>query len=319
MKNLIIGFGTIIISVLTIMTVAALNINTINQLDLETETRMAVYQTLQQRYQTSTVPMIRVKDFDGKYLTPGTDTSTTTVSNKIYAYLCTDGELILSSKTIKTNKSAKKNYGQLTISESSAPSWTAEAANIKTITIQDIIKPTSCYRWFYNCSNLTKISGLEKLDTSECRTMTDMFYTAKNIKELNLSNFDLNKTTSMNNMFYGCTSLSKIYIGTKWKINDSVSTTDMYTQCSAKSIDTNSDQNYVYTNYKINNDETMINMFYENLSMLLKKQDKVSVKIVGASYYEGLLSVNVSYTYENMGHKRTIDTTQTVIREGYSK
>ena len=35
MKNLIIGFGTIIISVLTIMTVAALNINTINQLDLE--------------------------------------------------------------------------------------------------------------------------------------------------------------------------------------------------------------------------------------------------------------------------------------------
>ena len=60
MKNLIIGFGTIIISVLTIMTVAALNINTINQLDLETETRMAVYQTLQQRYQTSTIPMIRV-------------------------------------------------------------------------------------------------------------------------------------------------------------------------------------------------------------------------------------------------------------------
>lgn len=319
MKNLIIGFGTIIISVLTIMTVAALNINTINQLDLETETRMAVYQTLQQRYQTSTIPMIRVKDLDGKYLKPGTDTSTTTVSNKIYAYLCTDGELILSSKTIKTNKSAKKNYGQLTISESSAPSWTAEATNIKTVTIQDIIKPTSCYRWFYNCSNLTKISGLEKLDTSECRTMTDMFYTAKNIKELNLSNFDLNKTTSMNNMFYGCTSLSKIYIGTKWKINGSISTTNMYTQCSAKSINTNSDQNYVYTNYEIIDDETMINMFYENLSMLLKKQDKVSVKIVGASYYEGLLSVNVSYTYENMGHKRTIDTTQTVIREGYSK
>lgn len=319
MKNLIIGFGTIIISVLTIMTVAALNINTINQLDLETETRMAVYQTLQQRYQTSTIPMIRVKDFDGKYLKPGTDTSTTTVSNKIYAYLCTDGELILSSKTIKTNKSAKKNYGQLTISESSAPSWTAEATNIKTVTIQDIIKPISCYRWFYNCSNLTKISGLEKLDTSECRTMTDMFYTAKNIKELNLSNFDLNKTTSMNNMFYGCTSLSKIYIGTKWKIINDASTTNMYTQCSAKSIDTNSDQNYVYTNYKINNDETMINMFYENLSMLLKKQNKVSVKIVGASYDAGLLSVNVSYTYENMGHKRTIDTTQTVIREGYTK
>ena len=60
-------------------------------------------------------------------------------------------------------------------------------------------------------------------------------------------------------------------------------------------------------------------MFYENLSMLLKKQNKVSVKIVGASYDAGLLSVNVSYTYENMGHKRTIDTTQTVIREGYTK
>lgn len=146
-------------AVLTIMTIAALNINTINQLDLETATRMAVYQTLEQRYDTSTIPVIRVKNEDGSYKQPS------------------------------------------------------------------------------------------EADTS-------------------------------NN---------------EYVVGD-----------------------YVYKDFKITNDETLVEMFNENLSMLLKKQDFVVAKIIAANYDEGLLSVNVSYTYNNMGFQRTIDTTQTVINEELS-
>lgn len=160
MKNLIIGFGTIMISVLTIMIIAALNINTINKLDLESATRLAVYQTLQQRYDTNTIPVIRVKNADGKYKSPSDKASTE----------YTDGKYV--------------------------------------------------YKDF----------DLEKENPEE-------------------------------------------------------------------------------------RDTALIELFNENLSMLLKKQNHVTVKILGCSYDYGLLSVNVSYTYDNMGIERTIDTTQTVIRE----
>lgn len=162
MKNLIIGFGTIMMSVLTIMVIAALNINTINKLDLETATRMAVYQTLEERYDTSVIPVIRVKHADGSYKKP--------------------------------NEKSSNEY-------------------------------------------------------------TDGTYVYKDYKNPN------------------------------------------------------------YTDYGIQDDNDLRTMFNENLSMLLKKQDHVTVKFIASDYLNGLLSVNVSYTYNNMGIKRTINTTQTVIRE----
>ena len=67
MKNLIIGFGTMMMSVLTIMIITALDINTINQLDLDNAARLAVYQTLEQRYDSVNIPMRRVKNEDGSY------------------------------------------------------------------------------------------------------------------------------------------------------------------------------------------------------------------------------------------------------------
>lgn len=77
----------------------------------------------------------------------------------------------------------------------------------------------------------------------------------------------------------------------------------------------------VITDIKYSDEEQNNNLkmaFNKNLVRLLKSNDKVTVKILGIDANAGLISVNVSTTYNNMGVERTIDTTQTVIREKVS-
>lgn len=146
MKNLIIGFGSIMVMVLSIMTIAALNINSTNYLDLKTATRMAVYQSMEETLNANNITMIRTKNPDGSF----------------------------------------------------------------------------------------------KKDASG---------------------------------------------------------------------------NYVYEELVVNSDEALQKLFNENLSMLLKGQNTVTVRMLTCDYTNGILSVNVSYKYKNMGFDRTIDVTQTVIRD----
>lgn len=68
-------------------------------------------------------------------------------------------------------------------------------------------------------------------------------------------------------------------------------------------------------NTELENDNNLKMAFNKNLVRQLKSNDKVTVKILGISAETGLISVNVSTTYNNMGIERTIETTQTVIRE----
>lgn len=146
MKNLIIGFGSIMVMVLSIMTIAALNINSTNYLDLKTATRMAVYQSMEETLNANNITMIRTKNPDGSF----------------------------------------------------------------------------------------------KKDASG---------------------------------------------------------------------------NYVYEELVVNSDEALQKLFNENLSMLLKGQNTVTVRMLTCDYTNGILSVNVSYKYKNMGFDRIIDVTQTVIRD----
>ena len=57
--------------------------------------------------------------------------------------------------------------------------------------------------------NLTEISGLSNIDTSEVTSMKGMFYASK-IKSLDLSSWDTSAVTDMSYMFNGCANLTKI-------------------------------------------------------------------------------------------------------------
>ena len=63
---------------------------------------------------------------------------------------------------------------------------------------------------FYNCSSLTSIENLNRLDTSGVEDMYSMFYGCKNLAALDLSSFDTTNVKMIYQMFYGCESLTEL-------------------------------------------------------------------------------------------------------------
>jgi len=69
-----------------------------------------------------------------------------------------------------------------------------------------------CRKWFYNFANLTTLTGLRYLDTSEATSMFQMFASCGKLTELDLTTFDTAKVTTMQNMFYKCSALETIFV-----------------------------------------------------------------------------------------------------------
>ena len=68
---------------------------------------------------------------------------------------------------------------------------------------------SSCYRMFYECSNITEID-LSNFNTSKVNEMRSMFYGCSSLTSLNLSNFDTSKVEKIYNLLNGCTNLEYI-------------------------------------------------------------------------------------------------------------
>lgn len=72
---------------------------------------------------------------------------------------------------------------------------------------------------FLNSKNLIDISGIENLDVSSVSIMDSMFEYCKNIKKLDLSNWNTKQLTSANLMFYGDDNLTEVNIK-GWDLNN---------------------------------------------------------------------------------------------------
>lgn len=93
------------------------------------------------------------------------------------------------------------------------PGWTKHAADIKEVVFDATFadaRPTSCYYWFSGCTNLTTITGIENLNTSEVTQMGSMFRNCGILTAIDLSKFNTSQVTDMNQMFYGCRNLTAI-------------------------------------------------------------------------------------------------------------
>lgn len=88
--------------------------------------------------------------------------------------------------------------------------WSSQLSTIININILSEIKPSSCRYWFDNCSNVTSVIGLEKLDTSNVQDMMNMFYGCSKLTELNLSNFKTKNVKTIQGMFMNCSSLKSL-------------------------------------------------------------------------------------------------------------
>ena len=71
-------------------------------------------------------------------------------------------------------------------------------------------RPTSCYEWFYGCTDLTTIEGIEYLNTENVTNMSWMFSECSTLTTLDLSNFDTKNVMEMSYMFGSCTKLKTL-------------------------------------------------------------------------------------------------------------
>ncbi len=122
----------------------------------------------------------------------------------------TTGTLTFKHDTKKPARAYKLNEGE------EIPGWfvrespTTNKNNIKKVVFDASFteaRPTSCYRWFSGCNELTTIEGIENLKTENVTNMGRMFDNCWNLTTLNLSTFDTKNVTDMNGMFFRCNNL----------------------------------------------------------------------------------------------------------------
>ncbi|MDV3107803.1 BspA family leucine-rich repeat surface protein [Segatella copri] len=117
------------------------------------------------------------------------------------------------SKTLTFSYGAKPE-GAYDLNEgTNSPAWREQGDNIETVVFDASFanaRPTSCFFWFLNCSNLTTIEGIEYLNTENVTNMNSMFYCCSALESLNLTNFNTENVTDMSNMFHGCSALTSL-------------------------------------------------------------------------------------------------------------
>ena len=136
--------------------------------------------------------------------------------------------------TFKCGISKPAGAYELNVSNST-PGWSAQKANIKQVVFDSSFanaRPTSCYKWFYDCSNLKAIKGIEYLNTEKVGRMRFMFYGCRALTSLDLTNFNTARVEDMCNMFKNCSALTSLDLtsfNTVWVTNMSI----MFSGCSA--------------------------------------------------------------------------------------
>lgn len=119
--------------------------------------------------------------------------------------------------------------------EAYRPQWKNIETTVKKVVFNASFanaKPTICYAWFYNNTNLTTIEGIEYLNTEDVTNMEFMFDGCSALKSLNLSKFNTAKVTSMKKMFNNCSALKSLNLSgfNTAKVTDM---NNMFRSCSA--------------------------------------------------------------------------------------
>ncbi|MBQ3617626.1 MAG: BspA family leucine-rich repeat surface protein [Bacteroidales bacterium] len=150
-----------------------------------------------------------------------------------------DGE----TKTLVFRFSYKPNNAMSLKEDFVTPEWTQYASKITTVEFDPLFKyaqPKTCSYWFYQCTNLTEIKGIQYLNTSEVTNMNYMFYGCESLKSLDLSSFNTDKVLNLVEMFYGCETLESLDLSS-FNTSRVDCMGNMFSYCSAlKSLDVSS-------------------------------------------------------------------------------
>ncbi len=93
------------------------------------------------------------------------------------------------------------------------PDWNNLGTNVKKVVFDASFasaRPTNCYGWFKDFTNLTTIEGFEYLNTEKVTNMTGVFNGCSALTSLDLTNFNTAKVTDMKLLFANCSALESL-------------------------------------------------------------------------------------------------------------
>ena len=139
------------------------------------------------------------------------------------AYCGTDGyftpvfdyaELNKGTRTLTFRRGLSKSAGAYDLNVgNNTPEWSTQKDDINKVVFDASFanaRPTSCYKWFDGCANLTDIEGIENLNTEKVTNMGSMFSGCYVLTSLDVSNFDTQNVEDMSYMFNRCIYLTSL-------------------------------------------------------------------------------------------------------------
>ena len=152
-------------------------------------------------------------------------------------------------------------------------------------------RPTSTAGWFFKCSYLTTIYGMENLNTENVTDMSGMFWGCSSLKSLDVSHFDTGNVTDMSFMFSGCSGLTSLDVS-HFDTGNVTNMDNMFAVCSSlTSLDV--------SHFDTRNVTNMVGMFIicSGLTSLdVSHFNTWNVKYMGGMFYgcSGLTSLDVT-------------------------
>ena len=145
------------------------------------------------------------------------------------------------TNTLTFKHDTNKPYGAFALNEGdNAPDWYKSDGYANANIIKKVVfdasfanaRPTSCYKWFYDCTNLTTIEGIEYLNTENVTNMGWMFSNCEALTILDVSNFDTKNVTNMRCMFSICFALTTLDVS-NFDTQNVTNMSNMFSDCSA--------------------------------------------------------------------------------------
>ena len=146
------------------------------------------------------------------------------------------------TNTLTFKHDTKKPVGAFALNEGgNAPGWYkpndygGNANIIKKVVFDPSFakaRPTSCYKWFNGCQDLTTIEGIEYLNTENVTDMSWMFSNCKALTTLDVSKFDTKNVTDMSGMFSDCHALTTLDVS-HFDTKNVTDMSNMFSDCSA--------------------------------------------------------------------------------------
>ena len=123
-------------------------------------------------------------------------------------------ELDESTETLTFRRGLSKPEGAYDLNEGrNLPDWNNLGTNVKKVVFDASFasaRPTNCYGWFKDFTNLTTIEGFEYLNTENVTNMTGVFNGCSALTSLDLTNFNTAKVTDMKLLFANCSALESL-------------------------------------------------------------------------------------------------------------